>query len=66
MRGYRSSTAWISFHALALAGFMYEIGLETQYGVFIYAFMGCWAWLFMGRAETNVNDRIPASKVTQL
>ena len=65
MRGYRNSTAWISFHALALAGFMYEIGLETQYGVFIYAFLGCWAWLFLGRAETNVDDRIPASKVTQ-
>ena len=64
MPGYRRSTAWISFHALALAGFMYEIGLETQFGIFIYAFLGCWAWLFMGRTETNVNDRIPGIKVT--
>ena len=45
---HRKSMAWISFHAIAVAGFMYEIGLETQYGIFIYAFLGCWAWLFMG------------------
>jgi O-antigen ligase len=45
---HRKSMAWISFHAIAVAGFMYEIGLETQYGIFIYAFLGCWVWLFMG------------------
>jgi hypothetical protein len=34
---------WISFHAVALMGFIYEIGLEVQYGVFIFGFWasGC-------------------------
>lgn len=50
LTSHRKSMAWISFHAIAVAGFLYEIGLETQYGIFIYAFLGCWAWLFMGNS----------------
>jgi O-antigen ligase len=65
LSGYRNSSAWISFHALALAGFMYEIGLETQYGIFIYAFLGCWAWLFMGRTATIEKTNIPDQKTTR-
>lgn len=53
MRNYRSDFSWISFHALAIFGFIYEIGLETQYGIFIYAFLGC--WLFMQLKESNVS-----------
>jgi len=33
---------WRGFHLLALSGFVYEIGLETQYGVFLYAFFSSW------------------------
>lgn len=42
VQGLRQSFAWIAFHLIAVAGFLYEIALETQYGVFIYAFLGCW------------------------
>ena len=35
---------WVSFHAVALFGFMYEIGLEVQNGVFIYIFLGIYIY----------------------
>jgi O-antigen ligase len=41
---FRTHFVWLSFHLLALAGFMYENALEGQYGVFIYAFLGSWLW----------------------
>jgi O-antigen ligase len=66
MRGYRTSAAWMSFHLIALAGFMYEIGLETQYGIFIYSFLGAWAYLFMGKPSmTDPDSNIPHPKTTQ-
>jgi O-antigen ligase len=40
MKMHRHYFSWISFHAVALMGFLYEIGLEVQYGVFIFGFMG--------------------------
>jgi hypothetical protein len=52
MRGFRSNYAWISFHALAVFGFLYEIGLETQYGIFVYAFLGCWLYLLVGKSKS--------------
>ncbi len=56
MPGHRRSTAWMSFHIIALTGFIYEIGLETQYGIFIYAFLGCWAYLFMGNPKKKTDE----------
>lgn len=68
MPGHRRSAAWISFHAMALVGFMYEIGLETQFGIFIYAFMGCWVWLFPGVTGSGIRNLIvhPSSKSTPI
>jgi O-antigen ligase len=67
LSSHRHSTAWISFHVIALAGFLYEIGLETQYGIFIYAFLGCWCWLFMGRpGQPGSGPAIPQPKSTPL
>jgi len=40
MKMHRHYFSWNSFHAVALMGFMYEIGLEVQYGVFIFGFLG--------------------------
>jgi O-antigen ligase len=51
MRPFRSNYAWVSFHALAVFGFVYEIGLETQYGIFVYALLGCWLFLLIGKKE---------------
>ena len=41
---HRRSYLWMTFHAIAVATFFYEIGIETQFGVFIYAFLGCWIY----------------------
>jgi hypothetical protein len=54
MRGLRRSFAWIAFHLIAVAGFLYEIALETQYGVFIYAFLGCWLHAILTREDQAV------------
>jgi hypothetical protein len=51
MKGYRSNYAWISFHTLAIFGFLYEIGLETQYGIFVYAFLGCLIFVWIRESE---------------
>jgi O-antigen ligase len=48
LSGFRNNYLWISFHSLAIFGFIYEIGLETQYGIFVYAFLGCWLFLLVG------------------
>jgi len=55
MRGYRSNYAWISFHTLAIFGFLYEIGLETQYGIFVYAFLGCWLFIQVSKPVEKEN-----------
>ena len=44
MKDFRRYFSWIAFHAVALMGFMYEIGLEVQFGVFIYGFFGVWLY----------------------
>ena len=44
MKDFRHYFSWISFHAVALMGFLYEIGLEVQYGVFIFGFLGVWLY----------------------
>jgi O-antigen ligase len=53
MRGFKSNYTWISFHTLAVFGFLYEIGLETQYGIFVYAFLGCWLFLLIGKSKSG-------------
>jgi hypothetical protein len=40
IKALKKNFLWVAFHALALFGFMYEIGLEVQNGVFIYVFFG--------------------------
>jgi hypothetical protein len=42
LKGYHKNMLWISFHTISFAGFMYEIALEVQHGVFLYAFFSCW------------------------
>jgi O-antigen ligase len=47
IKGLRLNMLWVSFHLISFVGFMYEIGLEVQHGVFLYCFFGCWfySWL---------------------
>ena len=39
-QGVKRNMVWISFHIMAGIGFMYDLALETQFGVFIYVFFG--------------------------
>lgn len=41
IRDLRGNMLWLSFHLISFAGFMYEIGLEVQHGVFLYCFFSC-------------------------
>lgn len=38
---------WIAFHLIAAFSFAFDMGLEVQYGVFLYAFIGCWWWKWL-------------------
>lgn len=46
----KNNYLWVAFHAVALFGFMYEISLEVQNGVFVYIFFGIYIY-----ANTLVN-----------
>lgn len=35
---------WIAFHATAAFSFLFDMGLEVQYGIFLYAFITFWWW----------------------
>jgi hypothetical protein len=43
---------WMAFHATAAFSFVFDMGLEVQYGVFLYAFITFWWWKWM--ATSNV------------
>lgn len=48
----RKNIFWICFHLVACFGFLYEINFETQYGILLYCFFGCWLyWMFRNREE---------------
>ena len=38
---------WIAFHVIAAFSFVFDMGLEVQYGVFLYAFIACWWWKWL-------------------
>jgi len=42
MKNIRGNMLWFCFHITSAIGFMYEIGLEVQHGVFLYSFFSCW------------------------
>jgi len=44
IKDLKKNFLWLSFHTIALFGFMYEIGLEVQNGVFIYTFFGIYIY----------------------
>jgi len=58
LRGHRRVYGWISMHALALIGFLYEIGLETQYGIFVYTMMCCYAFHLIQKETENPSDPV--------
>jgi len=44
IKDLKKNFLWLAFHTIALFGFMYEIGLEVQNGVFIYTFFGIYIY----------------------
>ena len=35
---------WLAFHATAAFSFLFDMGLEVQYGIFLYGFLTFWWW----------------------
>lgn len=51
---YNHKIYWIAFHATAAFSFLFDMGLEVQYGVFLYALLACLCWkAFCVRSETT-------------
>lgn len=47
MRPAAHNFFWIALNATAAFTFMFDIGLEVQYGVFLYAFVVLWWWKWL-------------------
>jgi hypothetical protein len=48
---------WFTLHATAAFSFAYDMGLEVQYGIFLYAFITFWWWKWLG--TTNAKRETP-------
>ena len=42
---------WISLNAITAFSFIFDIGLEVQFGIFIYVFMVLWWWKWFNASE---------------
>ena len=42
---------WTALHATAAFSFAFDMGLEVQYGIFIYAFITFWWWKWFANAK---------------
>lgn len=51
-KSLRLRVIWISLNIIAALSFLLDIGLEVQFGVFLYAFFILWWWKWLG-AETG-------------
>ena len=38
---------WTALHTTADFSFAFDMGLEVQYGIFLYAFVTCWWWKWL-------------------
>jgi hypothetical protein len=45
----RASFYWVALHAVAAASFIFDVGLEVQFGVFIYTFLVLWWWKWLNQ-----------------
>lgn len=44
---------WMTLNAIAAASFIFDIGLEVQFGVFIYAFTVLWWWKWLNQNPSS-------------
>jgi O-antigen ligase len=47
-RTKKHQVIWVAFHASAAFSFLFDMGLEVQYGVFVYVFITFWWWKWFG------------------
>lgn len=47
----RFKIVWIAFHTTAAFSFAFDMGLEVQYGIFLYAFISFWWWKWLNNFE---------------
>lgn len=47
---------WVAFHAAAAFSFLFDMGLEVQYGVFLYGFLSFW-WRRMMEEKAGIVNR---------
>jgi hypothetical protein len=51
---------WISLNIIAAFSLLFDIGLETQFGVFIYAFIILWWWKWLQKeSNAEINHELP-------
>ena len=49
----RKQFLWAGFHLVAVLGFLYEIGLETQFGILLYALAGSWIYVLLMKDDAT-------------
>ena len=50
----RSAFYWMILNAVAAASFIFDVGLEVQFGVFIYTFLVLWWWKWLNQNPQEV------------
>jgi hypothetical protein len=56
MKPHRKNILWLSFHLLAVLGFMYEIALEMQFGIAIYMIFGLMMYAEVKSQDAKVKN----------
>ena len=51
IRPERHKLFWVAFNATAAFSFAFDMGLEVQYGIFLYAFIIFWWWKWLNSFE---------------
>lgn len=49
---------WIAFHATAAFSFAFDMGLEVQYGVMLYALITFWWWKWLNDVRSETLNKI--------
>ena len=47
MRGIQHRLFWVLLNGITAFSFLFDVGLEVQYGVFLYAFLVLWWWKWL-------------------
>ena len=51
VRGINYRFFWVLLNGITAFSFLFDVGLEVQYGVFLYAFLVLWWWKWMKNRE---------------